>query len=89
MARLTEMQTTQPPARVAPRPTGPRRFPIWEGGVRYLREVWAELKRVDWPNRTELVASTIVVVAVLAVMAAYLGAWDAFFTWLFTRVLVH
>jgi len=45
------------------------------------------MKRVDWPSRPELVASTIVVVAVLGVLSAYLGAWDAFFTWLFTHVL--
>jgi len=56
---------------------------------RYVREVWAELKRVDWPSRSELVASTIVVVAILALLAAYLGAWDAVFTWFFTRVLAR
>jgi len=51
--------------------------------------VWAELKRVDWPSRPELIASTIVVVAVLLAMALYLGAWDALFTWVFSRVLVR
>jgi len=89
MARLTEAGVNQQPARVAPRPAvpGAKGPSIWDRLVRYAREVWAELKRVDWPSRTELVASTIVVVAVLAVLSAYLGAWDALFTWLFTQVL--
>ena len=88
MARLTEENVNQQPTRVAPRPVVGQRGPaIWDRLVRYTREVWAEMKRVDWPSRPELVASTIVVVAVLAVLSAYLGAWDAFFTWLFTHVL--
>src|SRR5438034_8267001 len=89
MARSTEAGVNQQPARVAPRPAvpGAKGPSIWDRLVRYAREVWAELKRVDWPSRTELVASTIVVVAVLAVLSAYLGAWDALFTWLFTQVL--
>lgn len=89
MARLTQADVNQQPARVVPRPAvpGPKGPSIRDRLVRYVREVWAELKRVDWPTRAELVASTIVVVAVLAVLSAYLGAWDALFTWLFTQVL--
>ncbi len=90
MARLTEANVNRQPARALPRairePKGPG---VWERAVRYLREVWAELKRVDWPSRPELIASTIVVVAVLLAMALYLGAWDALFTWVFSRVLVR
>lgn len=55
---------------------------------RYFREVRAELTRVEWPSRTELIAMTIVVIVVLLAMALYLGAWDALFTWLFQKVLV-
>lgn len=55
---------------------------------RYFREVRAELVRVEWPSRTELIAMTIVVIVVLLAMALYLGAWDALFTWLFQKVLV-
>lgn len=88
MARLTEADVNQQPARAVPRPATAQRGPsIWDRLVRYVREVWAEMKRVDWPSRPELVASTIVVVAVLGVLSAYLGAWDALFTWLFTQVL--
>jgi len=90
VARITDANVNQQPVRVAPRPAVERRGPaLWERVIRYLREVLAELRRVDWPSRPELVASTLVVVAVLLLMAGYLGAWDALFTWIFTRVLVR
>lgn len=91
MARLTEENVNQQPMRVAPRPAPQeRRGPVLRERVtRYLREVLAEMKRVDWPSRPELIASTIVVVAVLLLMSGYLGAWDGLFTWVFTRVLVR
>ncbi|MDR5697663.1 MAG: preprotein translocase subunit SecE [Armatimonadota bacterium] len=56
---------------------------------RYFREIRAELNRVTWPTRQELIASTLVVIVVVTIMALYLGAWDAVFTWLFQRVLVR
>ncbi len=69
----------RPPARRGPSPV--------DRATRYLREVRAELNRVTWPSRQELIASTLVVLVVVTVTAAYLGAWDALFTWLFQRVL--
>ena len=56
--------------------------------TRYFREVRAELLRVEWPSRAELIAMTVVVIIVLLAMALYLGAWDALFTWMFQKVLV-
>ncbi len=89
MARLTEANVNQQPARIPARPAAARRIPeVWDRFVHYIREVIAELKRVDWPSRTEAVASTIVVVAVLLLMAGYLGLWDYLFSLVFTRVLV-
>lgn len=91
VARLTDVKVERQIARPAGKTAAvARRGPVlWERLVRYLREVRAELTRVDWPSRTELIAATIVVVAVLLIMALYLGAWDALFTWIFTRVLVR
>ncbi len=90
MARATDLkanrQLTHPSAgkTVAVR-TGPS---IQDRVVRYLREVRAELTRVEWPSRAELIAMTVVVIIVLLAMALYLGAWDALFTWMFQKVLV-
>ena len=71
------------------RPVAPKGPSVLERFVRYLREVRTELSRVDWPNRTELTASTIVVVAVLLLLSAYLGAWDFLFGWVFQQVLAR
>lgn len=89
MARITDVKMDRQVARPVGKTAAiARRGPaIWERVVRYLREVRAELTKVDWPSRTELVAATIVVVAVLLIMALYLGAWDTLFAWVFTRVL--
>ncbi len=87
MARLTDAKIDRQLARPVPKAVPARKGPaLWERLVRYLREVRAELVRVDWPSRTELIASTIVVIVVLVVLAAYLGAWDALFTYVFTQL---
>lgn len=42
----------------------------------FFREVAAEFRRVTWPTRAEVVRSTVVVLAVVCVLAVYLGAVD-------------
>lgn len=85
VARTTDVKAARPVARPAvPVREGPS---VMERIRRYLREVRAELARVDWPGRQELIAMTIVVIVVLLAMALYLGAWDLIFSWLFQRVL--
>jgi preprotein translocase subunit SecE len=42
----------------------------------FLQEVWAELKKVQWPTRTETYAATAVVLAVVAIVGLYLGTVD-------------
>ena len=42
----------------------------------FLQEVWAELKKVHWPNRRETYAATAVVLAIVAMIALYLGTVD-------------
>ncbi len=84
MARLTDLKVDRQVARPAPKAVAVRRGPaIWERFMQYIHEVRAELSRVDWPSRPELIASTIVVVAVLIVMTIYMGAWDLLFNKLF------
>jgi preprotein translocase subunit SecE len=87
MARGTDL--TKRPARPAPAKSAtPRRLPPAADKVsRYLRDIRAEMNRVTWPSRQELIASTIVVLVVLVLTALYLGGWDAIFTWLFQRAL--
>lgn len=84
MARLTDLKVDRQIARATPKVVAARRGPaIWERFLQYLREVRAELSRVDWPTRPELIASTIVVVVVIIIMTIYMGAWDLLFNKLF------
>ena len=42
----------------------------------FFQEVAAEFRRVNWPSRTEVARSTVVVLIVVVVLAFYLGAVD-------------
>jgi preprotein translocase subunit SecE len=42
----------------------------------FFQEVVAEFRRVNWPSRQDVVASTAVVMVVVFVLAMYLGAVD-------------
>jgi preprotein translocase SecE subunit len=60
-----------------------RRGPV----IGFLLSCWAELKRVQWPDRDTLVQASAVTFIFVAVMAAYLGALDAAFNWLIQRLI--
>jgi preprotein translocase subunit SecE len=50
-------------------------------GVRqFLKEVRQELKKVEWPNRRELVSYTVVVLATLVVVTSLVFALDFVFS---------
>jgi preprotein translocase SecE subunit len=53
----------------------------------FLLSCWAELKRVQWPDRETLIQASAVTLLFIAVAAAYLGALDAFFNWLVKLIL--
>ena len=52
------------------------------GVIGFLASCWAELKKVQWPDRDTLVQATAVTIIFVAVAAAYLGALDAVFNFL-------
>jgi preprotein translocase subunit SecE len=90
MARTTEVKLAPRPAQRAVKAAVPRQWPAPIQRVAdYLREVWIELNRVDWPTRKELVSSTIVVVVLLLVMSFYLGSFDYIYTVLVKRFLLQ
>jgi len=43
---------------------------------RFLKEVVAELRKVTWPTKDELIGSTIVVIVVSLVVAIFIGIVD-------------
>ncbi len=46
----------------------------------FIRQVVAELRKVIWPTRKELVTYTVVVIVFVAAMAAIVAALDYVFT---------
>jgi len=50
------------------------------GARQFLKEVRQELKKVDWPNRRELISYTIVVLATIVVTTTFVFVLDYFFS---------
>ena len=42
----------------------------------FIRESWAELRKVDWPNRAQTIQGTVVVIIAVAIVGAYLWGVD-------------
>ncbi len=69
----------QKQAQAAPRQRG--------GVIGFLASCWAELRKVQWPDRDTLVQATAVTIIFVAVAAAYLGALDSAFSFLIKQIL--
>jgi preprotein translocase SecE subunit len=59
-------------AAVARRPAQP----VHHRAIAFLRASWAELQRVQWPDRRHVTQATTVVLGFVAVSGIYLGAAD-------------
>ena len=60
------------------------------GGARgFIGESWAELKKVEWPGRRQLVSATVVVIIAIAVVGTYLAIADYAFSHLVRDVLLR
>jgi preprotein translocase subunit SecE len=49
---------------------------VFERIMKYFRDVRVEMQRVVWPNREEVIQSSLVVVVALAFFIVYVFAWD-------------
>jgi preprotein translocase SecE subunit len=65
-----DRRSTEPP--VGQRPSQP----IHLRAIAFLRASWAELQRVQWPDRPQVTQATAVVLGFLVVAGVYLGAAD-------------
>ena len=52
----------------------------------FLRDVRAELKKVTWPARPEVISTTVVVIAATIFFGFYLFLMDIVFSWLIGKV---
>ena len=57
------------------------------GVFAFLDSSWAELKRVQWPDRDTLMQATAVTIVFVFVAAVYLGVLDLIVNWLVQRIL--
>ena len=55
--------------------------------IGFLISCWAELKRVQWPDRETLIQASAITLVFITIMAAYLGVLDAVFNWLVQRII--
>lgn len=53
----------------------------------YLADVAAELRKVTWVRRKELLTTTVVVIVFSAALAAFIGLWDFVFSRLLGLIL--
>ena len=71
-------QQVRPASQTPKSQTGARRVP--GGGTRrFIGESAAELKKVEWPNRNQVMQGTIVVIIACAIVGAYLFLADRIF----------
>ena len=57
------------------------------GVIGFFASCWAELRKVQWPDRETLVQATAVTIIFVAVAATYLGALDSAFSFLIKQIL--
>ena len=57
--------------------------------ARQTKDLFAELQRVDWPNREKVVSSTVTVVVISIFIGLFLWLADLGLTWVMQRVLPH
>jgi preprotein translocase subunit SecE len=59
----------------------------WTNLITFLREAYAELKRVTYPTRKEIGASTLVVLIVVGILMVFIGLFDFLLTFLVRLVV--
>ena len=79
----------EPPRQPAEAPAE-RRDEVRSGrrGFRFFQESWAELKKVEWPNQSQLVSGTAVVIVACLITGVYLYANDRVWQWVVSHVLL-
>jgi len=55
----------------------------------FFKEVYVELRKVNWLSRSQLIRYTIIVLGVTIIVAAFLGGLDYVFSSLIKRFLIQ
>ena len=77
------MSTIEQVKPAAPVRTGERTGPLgwWDNSRGFLTEVRNEMRRVTWPSRREVYATTVVVILTSAFFGVYLWGLDLAIDW--------
>jgi len=59
----------------------------WRTATQFVAEAWQELKKVTWPGRRETLGTTLVVIILVIIIAAFLGVVDMGLSALVKRVM--
>jgi preprotein translocase subunit SecE len=52
-----------------------------------VSDIVAEMKKVSWAKRSELIGATTLVLVISIIVAAYIGLWDFIFSRLLALIL--
>jgi preprotein translocase subunit SecE len=59
------------------------------GPLNFIRESWAELKKVEWPDRQTVISGTAVVIIACAIVGTYLWLNDRVWQYVVQHVLLR
>ena len=86
VGKITTPKRAVPKAKPMQKHQGPS---IFEKVVSFFREAKVELKKVTWPTRKQVIASTVVVLVVVFIAAVFFGLVDyalsTFFKFILSR----
>jgi preprotein translocase SecE subunit len=87
--RARDKARERPRERARPAPRAERKREPGQRGrvITFFIQVWAELRRVQWPNRTQVTQATSVVLVFCVIAGLYLGLWDFIFNKLVKAIL--
>jgi preprotein translocase subunit SecE len=74
--RARARQAQVRPAAVPPKSQGGQRRAPGGGTRRFISESWGELKKVEWPNQSQVLQGTAVVLIACLIVGVYLYAND-------------
>jgi preprotein translocase subunit SecE len=74
--RARARQAQVRPAAVPPKSQGGQRRTPGGGARRFVSESWGELKKVEWPNQSQVLQGTVVVLIACLIVGVYLYAND-------------
>ena len=55
--------------------------------LKFFKDSWQELKQCTWLTRSQMIASTWLVIFLVIVFSIYVGVMDAFISFLFGRLI--